>query len=170
MAEADFIPTVAPPRSVLAFQMPDDSMHPRIRRDEFALLEECRDIANELDEEVLVKLADGKWQLRTVHACSARTVTFSAYNQPYLSKVRRRDIAEIYRVDMVVPPSTFALMTDQLVYWAVRDASGNEYGTFPDRAEAQAFGDVVAERLDLDEMRYCRVVVSSDRAQTGVTL
>ncbi|CAG4891489.1 hypothetical protein [Paraburkholderia gardini] len=160
---------IAPPRSIRVYQMPDNSMHPRIRQGEFALLEECRDISDELDEEVLVQLGDGKWQLRTVQACSARTVTLSAYNPPSPLKVRRCDIAAIYRVEMIVPPETFAYMTDQLVHWAVRDANGNEYGTFPTHAEAIAFGDVVAERLDLDEMRYCRVVVSSDRAQAEVT-
>jgi hypothetical protein len=154
---------VMPTRSILAYQMPDDSMHPRIRQGEFALLEECRDISDELDEEVLVRLGDGKWQLRTVQACSARTVTFSAYNLPSHVKVRRRDIAAIYRVDMVVPPATFAYMTDQLVHWAVRDASGNEYGIFPTHDEALAFGDAIAEQLDLDEMRYCRVVVPAAR-------
>ncbi|HDR9064374.1 TPA: hypothetical protein QDB03_006064 [Burkholderia vietnamiensis] len=159
---------ITPPRSICAYEMPDDSMHPRVKQGEFALLEECRGIADELDEEVLIQLRDGKWQLRTVRACSARTVTLSAYNLPSLLKVRRRDIAAIFRVDMVVPPSTFAYMTDHLVYWKVKDASGNEYGTFPSHGEAVEFGDGVAERLGLDEMRYCRVLVPSDRAKAEV--
>ncbi|CAG4903295.1 hypothetical protein [Paraburkholderia saeva] len=174
MAEADFTPGlstitddahIALPRSIHAYQMSDDSMRPRIRQGEFALLEECRDIADELDEEVLVQLRDGKWQLRTVQAYSAQTVTFSAYNLSSILKVRRRDIAAIFRVEMIVPPSTFALMTDRPLCWAARDANGVEYGTFPTYDEATKFGDAVAQRLGLDEMRYYRVLVPSERAQ-----
>jgi hypothetical protein len=158
------------PSHILAFEMQDDSMHPRIHLGEFALLRECADIDGEVGEEVLVQLADGKWHLRTIQRCSSRTVTLSAYNLPSHVKVRRRDITAIYRVDMIVPPPTFAYMTNQVVHWAVRDASGNEYGTFPTHDEALAFGGAVAEQLDLDEMRYCRIVVpAAHRVQAEVT-
>lgn len=68
-----------------------------------------------------------------------------------------------------VSPATFAYETDHLVCWAVRDANGNEYGTFPTHEEAQAFGSAKAEHLNLDEMRYCRVVVpAADLAKAEV--
>lgn len=51
--------------------------------------------------------------------------------------------------------------------WQVRDAHGNDYGAFPDHGEAADFGNVVASRLGLDEIRLCRVLVArSDLAGT----
>jgi hypothetical protein len=158
------------PSHILAFEIPDDSMHPRAMKGEFAIIEGGERVDAEAGDEVLVQLADGKWHLRTVQRCSSRTVTLSAYNLPSHVKVRRRDITAIYRVDMIVPPPTFACMTNQVVHWAVRDASGNEYGTFPTHDEALAFGGAIAEQLDLDEMRYCRIVVpAAHRVQAEVT-
>ena len=156
------------PNRILAFEMPDDSMHPRIKMGEFALLENCGDIADELGEEVLAQLDDGKWHLRTVQGYSARTVTLSAWHPSSQLKVRWCDIAAIYRVDMIVPPSTFAFMTDRPVYWAVRDAKGNEYGTFPTHDGATDFGQAVADRLGLDEVRYCRVVGPANVVGAGL--
>ncbi|CAN7472827.1 hypothetical protein [Paraburkholderia hospita] len=98
---------------VRAFRMPDDSMHPRIMMGEFALLADCDDIADELGNEVLLQLDDGKSHLRTVQECSARTVTLSGYNLSGCLTLRRCDIASAYRVDMIVSPRTFALMTEQ---------------------------------------------------------
>lgn len=101
------------PSYVRAFKMPDDSMHPRISMGEFALLADCDDIANELGNEVLLLLDDGKWHLRTVQECSAQMVTLSGYNLSARLTVRRCDIASAYRIDMIVPPSHFALMIEQ---------------------------------------------------------
>ena len=58
MAKTDFTPCprataagdFAPPSHILAFEMPDDSMYPRIRKGDFALLDECAGVEAEAGE------------------------------------------------------------------------------------------------------------------------
>jgi hypothetical protein len=147
------------PSHILAFEIPDDSMHPRAMKGEFAIIEGGERVDAEAGDEVLVQLADGRWQVRTLVRYLDATVTLSAYNLPPEVALDRGDIAAIYRVDLIVPVSTFALMTDNVVCWKVCDARGNEYGTFADHGEAHDFGNALADRLELDEVRFCRVLV-----------
>jgi hypothetical protein len=144
-----------------AFEMPDDSMHPRIRRGDFALLDECGGVEATAGEEALVQFTDGQWRLRTVVKYSGETVTLSAFNPPAEETLSRNSISAIYRVDMIVPPRTFTLMTDSIDVWEVRDAHGNDYGTFPSHGEAVDFGKAVMKRLGLEEISFCCAEVSA---------
>jgi len=99
------------PSTVLAFEMPDDSMYPRISKADFAVLSQrITDFHQEIGEEVLLNVKGVGWLLRTVANCSDATVMLSAYNH-VATLVPRCDIGEAHRVEWIVPPTSFALMT-----------------------------------------------------------
>jgi phage repressor protein C with HTH and peptisase S24 domain len=63
------------PRHILAFEIPDDSMHPRAMKGEFAIIEGGEHVDAKAGDEVLVQLADGRCQVRTLVRYLDATVT-----------------------------------------------------------------------------------------------
>ena len=93
--------------------MSDDSMHPRFSKGDFALLDHLIDLKSEIGKEVLLQLDNGVRCVRKVVECSESSVTLSTYNRTEVMTIERQRIAASFCVDMIVPPPTFALMTEE---------------------------------------------------------
>jgi hypothetical protein len=120
MAEADFTPhtlladdrtSFVPAGTFRAFEMPDDSMHPRIMKGELAIIESSDDRQVEVGDDVLVQLSDGRWLARLLAGYTDKSVRLAAYNLPAETTLARSDIAKLYRIDLVVPAERLAIMT-----------------------------------------------------------
>lgn len=94
-----------------AFEMPDDSMHPRIMKGELAILESGSDEQVEVGDDVLVQLSGGRWLARVLAGYTDTGVTLSAYNLAGETTFRRSHIARLHRIDLVVPAERLAIMT-----------------------------------------------------------
>lgn len=129
MAEADFTlyglvtddyAAFVPAGTFRAFEMPDDSMYPRLLKGELAILESGDSRCAQVGDDVLVQLPDGRWQARMLAGYTNTTITLSAYSLPTEVTIARSEITKLYPIDLIVPADRLALMTSDGV--TVRDA------------------------------------------------